>query len=167
MAVWVNRENSWKLASLKESSVDDSVTPDEHLASLDIFVGDWSGQSDKIKLQVSAKWNAGKTYLHREFVASSEGREVFHGSQVVGWDPKLHAIRSWTFNEDGGYADSVWSLEGHVWMVASTNVKPDGQTAKTTQTFKFSGKDKMLWKLKNMTDDGPKTVLEIELTRKN
>ncbi|MCC7086223.1 MAG: hypothetical protein IT427_14565, partial [Pirellulales bacterium] len=164
-AIWVRRDKAWKLASLTESRIDAPPSPADRLAMLEPFIGSWSGKSDKISLQINSKWNAGKTYMLRDFVATSEGREIFHGKQVVGWDPKIHEIRSWTFNEDGGYAESLWSLEGNVWMVASKGTQPSGKTTSMTQIYKFVGKDKLNWKLKTVSGDSPETILEVELTR--
>lgn len=165
-AIWVRKDKTWKLASLRESRVEALPAAADHLAALAPFVGEWSGQTGDIMLRVSSKWNAGKTYLRREFAATSEGKEIFHGIQYVGWDPVSNSIRSWTFNDDGGYADGHWSLEGNVWMVASSGVKPNGETSPTTQIFKFIGNDRMIWKLKSIaSEEATKTVFEAELKR--
>jgi hypothetical protein len=35
-----------------------------------------------------------------------------HGTQWIGWDPAAKQIRSWSFEADGGYGESVWTKQG-------------------------------------------------------
>lgn len=166
MAVWVRKEGKWKLASLRESRATGADAPTDHLAVLEPFVGEWTGQADNVSMRVSAKWNANKTFLRREITATAEGKEIFHGQQIVGWDPLSKEFRTWAFNEDGGYAEGLMSLEGNVWMSATTGIKPTGEKISITQIFKFPSKDKMLWKLKTaMGEQQPTTDFQTELTR--
>jgi uncharacterized protein (TIGR02246 family) len=164
-ALWVRQSGHWKLENVRESRLDSS--PDSgQLSELDIFAGQWSGEANKLKIDVSANWNSTKTFLRRDFKVSSAGKEIFSGLQEIGWDPVSQHIRSWMFNDDGSYSDGLWSLEGNSWMVLTTRVLPDGQTSKATHIYKFSNKNTMVWKsIRGSVGGQPADDFEIVLNR--
>ena len=162
-ALWVHRSGRWKLDSLHESRLDASPGGGQ-LAELGIFVGQWSGEINKIKIDVSAKWNSTKTFLRREFKITSAGKPLFSGSQEIGWDPVTQHIRSWMFNDDGSYGDGIWSLEGAAWMVLNSRVMPDGQTSKATHIYTFPDKNTMIWKsIRGAVGDEPAEDFKVVL----
>jgi len=164
-ALWVRQSERWKLESLRDSRLQ-SVADSGQLAELDVFAGQWSGEVNKLKIEVSANWNAKKTFLRRDFKITSAGNEIFSGTQEIGWDPVSQHIRSWMFNDDGSYGDGFWSLEGNSWMVLTSRVLSDGQTSKATHIYKFSNKDTMIWKSIRGTVDGqPADDFEVVLNR--
>ena len=131
-----------------------------------MFLGQWSGEANKLKIDVSAKWNSTKTFLRRDFKISSAGKPVFNGTQEIGWDPATGHIRSWMFNDDGSYGDGLWSLEGTAWMVLSSRVLSDGQISKATHVYKFPDKNTMVWKsIRGSIDGQPADDFEIVLNR--
>jgi hypothetical protein len=164
IALWVRDGQRWKLDSMQErpiAAVVDSNLP----ASLDAFVGQWSGEENKIAIQVSAKWDANRRFLSRR-IAMTAGKASTVGTQTIGWDPISRQIRSWTFCDDGSYSEGVWSLEGNAWMALSTRVLPDGQTSECTQVYKFPDKNTMVWKQIRCSVEGqPTDDLEIILKR--
>jgi ketosteroid isomerase-like protein len=164
-ALWIRQSGHWKLEDLRESRLD--LSPDSgQLAELDIFAGQWSGEVNKLKIDVSANWNSAKTFLRRDFKVSSAGKEIFSGLQEIGWDPVSKHIRSWMFNDDGSYGDGLWSLEGNSWMVLTTRELPDGQTSKATHIYKFSNKNTMVWKsIRGSVGGQPADDFEIVLNR--
>src|SRR5262249_37367577 len=91
-----------------------------------------------------------------EFLITA-GKSTTGGAQEIGWDALSGHIKSWSFFEDGSYGTGLWSLEGHVWMVLSTRVYPDGKVANSTQVYKFPEHDVMIWKSINGTIDGQPT----------
>jgi uncharacterized protein (TIGR02246 family) len=150
-ALWVRQNGNWKLDHLQESRTVPAPgkpeTAAEHVAVLEPFVGQWSGNSGNLAMQISAKWNSAKTFLHREVSISSDGKPVFTSVQEIGWDPHAQALKSWTFNGDGSYGEAVWSLEGCDWMMMTTGVMPDDTATSNTQICKFIDKNTLDWKL--------------------
>ena len=164
-ALWVHQKGGWKLESLRESRLEASPGNGQ-LANLDVFIGQWTGETNKLKIEVSAKWNSTKTFLRRDFKISSAGKPVFNGTQEIGWDPATGHIRSWMFNDDGSFGEGFWSLEGTAWMVLSTRVLSDGQISKATHVYKFPDKNSMIWKsIRGSIDGQPADDFEIVLTR--
>jgi uncharacterized protein (TIGR02246 family) len=164
-ALWIHQSGRWKLESLRESRLE-AAPGNGQLANLDVFIGQWTGETNKLKIEVSAKWNSTKTFLRRDFKISSAGKPVFNGTQEIGWDPATGHIRSWMFNDDGSYGEGIWSLEGTVWMVLSSRVLSDGQISKATHVYKFPDKNSMIWKsIRGSVDGQPADDFEIVLTR--
>ena len=48
------------------------------------------------------------------------------GTEVIGWDPRRHCIRSWNFDSNGGYGESTWKRDGDRWMIDHAGVLQDG-----------------------------------------
>jgi uncharacterized protein (TIGR02246 family) len=162
-ALWVRQDGRWKLDNLKETRAAVSSATDE-LASLAPFAGEWTGQLNDTTLHISAKWDANKKFLRREF-ATTSGKSLA-GTQEIGWDPIAGRIKSWAFFDDGSYADGLWSLQGTVWMEVSSRVLPDGRIVKAVQVYKFSDKNTLDWKLIRGSVDGkPAPAMEVVLKR--
>jgi hypothetical protein len=160
----VKDSGRWKLDSLHESQAAPATNHAEELASLDIFAGQWSGEAEKSAIRITAKWDANKKFLRRDLSITS-GKASLAGVQIIGWDPALQCIKSWTFLDDGSYSDGIWSREGNVWMVLTTRVLPDGTTSAATQVYKFPDKNTMVWKSIRGSVDGRATD-DFEITLK-
>src|SRR5262245_13261334 len=164
-ALWVRENGRWKLDTVRATRAAPPADGSEQLASLDVFAGQWSGEIDKSTVRVSAKWDANKRFLRREFTIAS-GNASLAGTQEIGWDPLSGRIKSWSFLDDGSYGEGLWSLEGNAWMIASTRVLPDGSISTSTQIYKFPDKNTMIWKSIHGSVDGqPTDDFEITLKR--
>lgn len=153
-AVWVRQGGKWKLDSLRESQIVTAEAPGERLETLEPFVGSWSGQVENVSAQITAAWNAGKTFLRRELTMTSHGKVAVSAMQQIGWDPIREQPRSWAFDASGGYGEGFWSQEGTAWMVLAETVHPDGKISKATHIFKFPNRDTMVWRSVHVTNDG-------------
>ncbi|HTQ38202.1 MAG TPA: DUF4440 domain-containing protein [Pirellulales bacterium] len=164
-ALWVKQSGRWKLDSLKEYRTPAETSGSDELASLGVFVGEWSGKMNDSTIHISAKWDATKKFLRRE-IAISGGKVSLNGTQEIGWDPLAQHIKSWMFIDDGSYSEGLWSLEGTVWMEASQRVLPDGKISKATQVYKVPDKNTLIWKLIHGSVDGqPAQDFEVTLKR--
>jgi hypothetical protein len=59
-------------------------------------------------------------------------------TQWIAWDAGAKQIRSWSFQADGGFAESTWTKEGKKWVVKSDSVLADGDKVTSTD-FIVSG----------------------------
>jgi len=163
-AIWVRDNGRWKLDDVHESPAEQTSTA-ASLASLNVLAGEWSGETNKIAIRVSSKWDANKKFLQRE-ITMTGGKAALVGKQEIGWDPLTHEIRSWMFSDDGSYSEGLWSMEGNLWMVLATRVLPDGRISKATQVYKFPDKNTVVWKSIRGTIDGqPTDDFEVVLKR--
>jgi hypothetical protein len=170
-ALWVKQNGKWKLDSLRESRSSAIPGPLPHatndLASLELLIGQWSGASDKLSMQCSAKWNSRKTFIRRELSISDGGKELFGGTQEIGLDPASQSIKSWSFNNDGSHSEATWNIEGNSWVVATSGVTADGRPSSNTQIYKFPNKNTLVWRLiDGHVGDQPIPAMEFKLTRK-
>jgi len=163
-ALWVRDNGRWKLDHVNETRIE-AAASSPPLASLNVFAGEWSGESNKITIRVSAKWDANKKFLHRD-ITMNGGKAALVGRQEIGWDPLSQQIRSWMFSDDGSYSEGLWSMEGNLWMVLATRVLPDGKISKATQVYRFPDKNTVVWKSIRGTVDGqPTDDFEVVLKR--
>jgi len=150
VAVWMKQDGKWRLAKLIEvtggGNAASGSNGGQKLSQLEPLIGHWTGNADKLSMQITARWNSDKTFLRRDVTASQDGRKVFEGTQEIGWDPISQSIKSWNFNSDGGHSEGTWDLDGTAWIVVTTGVSPDGQPNSNTQLFKFRGRDTLEWK---------------------
>jgi hypothetical protein len=169
-ALWVKQDGKWKLESLRESREEalPAETPQssESLTSLEPLVGHWLGTSGNLTMQMSARWNSNKTFLHRELSIAAGGKPVFSGTQEIGRDPLTDTIQSWAFNSDGSRSVGAWGLDGNSWIVIAYGVAPDGKESSNTQIFKFPDKGTLVWKMIDASQAGqPLPNLEFTLRR--
>ena len=168
-ALWVRQEGRWKLDNLRESRGEPpppAKPTGSELAVLDVFVGDWSGEVNQLKVHITAKWNVTKRFLRRDISISDGGQAVLGATQEIGWDPLAQKISSWIFSDDGSFGEATWSLEGHVWMAAASRLLPDGKVSSAIHVFRFRDKDTLVWKsIKGTLDGQPVPDFEVTLKR--
>jgi ketosteroid isomerase-like protein len=169
IALWVHDGDKWKLDKVVELRTDATGSATTELGSfqaeLEPFVGQWSGSSGKMTMQVSAKWNSTKTFLIRELSITTDGKPTLSGRQEIGPDADSQEIKSLTINSDGSHSDGLWELEGSSWMVRAAGVSGDNRPSTSTQVYKFKDKDTMVWKLVD-GETGGQALPKMEITLK-
>jgi uncharacterized protein (TIGR02246 family) len=140
--VRVNSAGKWKIASLREYADEAAATPGERLQTLAWLVGDWVNEGSDAKVHITYRWSNDKNYLLGDFSITRPEKGVVTSTQRIGWDPLTSKIHSWLFDADGGYAEGNWTAVGDAWVVKSSTVNPDGQTASATMTFTNKDKDR-------------------------
>jgi len=128
-------DGKWLLASVREAPF---VAPDrsQELAGLAGLIGSWESNDkagDKILLDVapSPEGNflvATRTVLRKDLPVSS-------GTEWIAWDPSTNAIRSWSFESDGGFGESSWKTDGTTWTVESHYTLRDGTKLREIQSL--------------------------------
>jgi uncharacterized protein (TIGR02246 family) len=162
-ATWVKKSGRWRLATLCEISDPAAAAP--NLAELDWMVGTWTAVSGDANLESTVRWNETGKFLLRETKAVQAGK-VLRSSQRIGWDPLSDALKSWSFDAEGGHAEGVWTKDGDSWVEQASGVLPDGRTASATAIITFDGKDRYVRKLVDARIDGaPIPDQEVRFTR--
>lgn len=140
-AVHVKKDGQWYRASVREIGL--PVSPDGSPALKDLawMVGDWQAESDDSMLRIRCQWTGGGAFLSRSFADGQVG-----GRQVIGWDPKIAQIRSWTFDSEGGFSEGVWSWQTDRWVIKATAIMPDGGIGSEQRILIPDGKDRFSWR---------------------
>jgi uncharacterized protein (TIGR02246 family) len=102
-AIFVKQEGKWLLDTVHESDLPSPETPRQALKPLEWMVGSWQDESDSANVSSIMRWSPSQAFLIRSYDVIRDDEEPFQGSQIIGWDPAVKQIRSWTFNSDGSF----------------------------------------------------------------
>jgi len=140
-AVMVEEDGQWRLASMREASASQTTAPSSPahpLAELGWLVGSWEDIGAGVTAGTACFWSAGRGFLVRTHTVTFDdtpearpapGDERIPGllpagprrplelTEIIGWDPRERAIRSWVFTSTGGFAEGTWSREASGWKV--------------------------------------------------
>lgn len=154
--VWdqVDGDGRWRPDKITDHAPDDLARHQEALQGLAWMVGKWVSRGDVVAVESSCRWASGRAFLLRRFKASRPGQQEHAGLIVIGWDPLAKRIRSWMFDTDGGYAESVWSREGDQWTANARHVLHDGRIASSIMVSRRDGDDAMVWQKVSQEVDG-------------
>lgn len=137
VSVLSKTDKGWKIASLSdfadESAAD--ANPGEFLQPLNWLIGDWINEGTDARVKISYQWSEDNNFIVGDIIVNKNDQSVMKSSQRIGWDPRLNKPRSWTFDSDGGFAESTWTETEEGWVVQSTAVMPDGLTGSANVTI--------------------------------
>ena len=167
-AIYVKKDGKWKISQLIETPSAD-VSPHDQLSELAWLVGDWeeSDKSDDLTVRSQYLWARGGNFITRNVTVKRGGETTLEGWQVIGWDPIDKCIRSWTFDDEGGFSQGRWTRDSQRWLLRETGVTPDGNRTGAENTFTKISDDRFTWESNNRTLDGDPQpgIARIEITR--
>lgn len=154
-AIHVKKDGKWKIRQLVETPAP-VVTPGARLSELAWLVGDWE-ETDKeagVTIHSNYQWARGGNFLTRNVTVKRGDDPLLAGWQIIGWDPVEEGIRSWTFDDAGGYSEGRWTREGQRWLARETGYAADGSRSSADQTITKTADDRFSWESGNRTLDG-------------
>jgi hypothetical protein len=154
-AVHVRQDGKWLLASVREWEID-VETNYYRLQPLEWLIGTWTGSAPDRTIETSFEWTKNKNFIKRNFTIrkGDEDFAVTTGIQMIGFDASRGVIRSWLFDSDGGFAESVWSMADNGLKGQTTSVLADGGVAYSTDLLTRSTDDQFTVQSVNRTIDG-------------
>jgi len=162
----VKRNGKWQMALARDEE-GPLPTGHERLRPLAWLVGDWVDDGGSAVVRSSCRWSEDRNFLLQEFNLQISGRNSMQVSQRIGWDPLNKRIRSWVFDSEGGYGESLWTRNGDTWLIKATGVRPDGQTASATNMLVPAGKDSYVWRSNDrIVGDEVVAPIEVKVVRK-
>jgi uncharacterized protein (TIGR02246 family) len=167
-AVQVKKDGKWKISQLVETPLPEMSVGDR-LAELTWLIGSWQ-EADKeagVTVHSSYQWARGGSFITRSVTVKRGDDAVLEGWQIIGWDPVQGGIRSWTFDDEGGYSEGRWTREGQRWLVRESGYAPDGSRSSADQTITKTTDDRFFWQSDNRTLDGDPqpSIARIEISR--
>ncbi|HEY1376307.1 MAG TPA: SgcJ/EcaC family oxidoreductase [Gemmataceae bacterium] len=141
----VKRDGQWQVALAR----DEEGPPDsahERLQPLAWLVGDWVDDGGSAVVVSSCRWSEDGNFLVQDFKLRVNGRDEMNVTQRIGWDPAAKCVRSWVFDTEGGFGQSVWTRDDDEWLIKATAVRPDGTTASATNRLIQDGGDGYVWR---------------------
>ena len=162
----VKRDGKWQMALARDA---ESGTPtnNERLQPLAWLVGEWVDDNGSVVVYSTCRWSDDGNFLLQEFKLQIQGQEAMQVSQRIGWDPLAKRIRSWVFDSEGGYGESVWARNGDAWVIKATGVRSDGTTASATNVLVRTGTDGYVWRSTDrIIGDEVTPSIEVKAVRK-
>ncbi len=166
--VWSKGDDGkWRIASIREFANDPTPSPHERLEGLDWLVGDWVSEGTDGLVKISYKWSDDKNYLLGDFDLNVAGKDGGKSSQRIGWDPLTGKIRSWLFDADGGYSNGLWTATDEGFVIKSSSVNPDGNTASATMAIITKDKSHFTMKgTERIVGDSREPDFEVAIVKK-
>jgi hypothetical protein len=123
------------LQTLTSHQAGGNYVPPPELMELSWLAGNWLDQDENIDITYRVKWALSKTFLIQHFIVKHEQGNL-KGMQIIGWDPLKKQIRSWIFDSEGGYGESLWSKEGDTWYSPVVFTRSDGGQVTATHIYR-------------------------------
>ena len=154
-AIYVKKDGEWKISQLIETPLAD-VSPHDQLSQLAWLVGEWeeADKSDDLAVHSEYLWARGGNFITRNVTVKRGDETTLEGWQIIGWDPIDNCIRSWTFDDEGGFAEGRWTREGQRWLQREKGIAADGSRTAADNTFVKISDDRFTWESNNRTLDG-------------
>ena len=154
-AVYVKKDGKWKISQLVETP-QPYLTAHDQLSELGWLVGDWedADKGDNLTVRSQYSWARGGNFLTRNVTVKRGAETILEGWQIIGWDPIEGCIRSWTFDDEGGFSEGRWTREGNRWLQRETGLTPDGNRTAADNTFSKLSNERFTWESNNRTLDG-------------
>ncbi len=133
--LFVRKDGKWLLASVRETPAAPSDRSTE-LGTLGWMLGDWQAvtkQGEKVLLSVEPGPNGNFLIIRRTIL--SNDTPVSGSVQWVAWDASAGGVRSWDFEDDGGFGESQWKQQGDAWTIDSTHTLRNGAKLTSSQTL--------------------------------
>lgn len=167
VAVRSKQGDRWPIASYREFADDPLPTPREALQGAAWIVGDWVDESPEGRTEISFRWSDDGNFLIGDYVMSAAGAGESRSTQRIGWDPASGQVRSWTFDDDGGFTEGRWERTDEGWAVASQATMPDGSTGSATLTISVKDADHLVVRgTDRIVGDVAEPDFEMTITRK-
>ncbi len=166
--VLVQRDGHWKIGSMYEMR---SNVPSHRLQlkRLQWLVGNWmedNGDPSNVSPRSTCDWNSTGQYLIRKFLVEGEEGETLSGTEIIGWDPRAHRIRSWSFDPDGSFGESTWTRDGEQWVINHHGTPTNGSDLSVTYLITLLDADTLKVEVKDRMVNGEKQPALPEVTLK-
>ena len=161
----VKKGDRWEISQMNEREAP-PLNAYAKLAALEWLVGTWQDKSGNQTVQSKINWAGDKNFLVRTI--DVQGNETTtDGWEIIGWDPVRQQIRSWIFDSNGGFGETIWVNNGEDWLIRASNVLPDGSRSTAENVLTKVDDNKFTWESQNRTLNGePQPSLDkIEVQR--
>jgi uncharacterized protein (TIGR02246 family) len=140
----LKKDGGWKMQSARVVE-EESLSAYGELQALEWLVGEWIDEGRDELVETRFHWDENKSYLLEEFQIVREGEVVLKGTQRIGWDPQAKQIRSWTFDNAGGFGQTVWTPVEESWVCKARGMDADGTSVSATRTLTRAAPDRVTW----------------------
>ena len=144
----VRESGKWLMAVLRE-------WPDEgvSLRDLDWLIGTWQAKAEDNVVRTTYEWDANKNSIRCHITIKGTDRNI-SATQILLKDPRTGQLRSWLFDDEGGFGEGAWKRDGKRWIITAAGVQADGGELTATNILTPVDKDTFTWQSTERTLDG-------------
>jgi uncharacterized protein (TIGR02246 family) len=144
----VREGGRWLMALLRE-------WPDQgvSLSELGWLIGTWEVKNGEATVRTTYAWDAYKNSIHCHFAIQTKDVKT-SGQQIILKDPRNGQLRSWIFDDDGGFGDGVWTRDGKRWVIDASGVQSDGGELTAQNILTQVDANTFTWQSTQRTLDG-------------
>src|SRR5262249_21687229 len=144
----VREDGKWLLGFIKE-------WPDEDadLKDLDWLIGTWTAKRQDAEVRTTYEWFGNKSFIKAQFTVRAKDKTIT-AMQMIGIEPTTGDLRTWTFENDGGFGEGKCTRDGKKWVFETTTVLADGSVLEAQNILIQVDKNTMTWQPTNLTVDG-------------
>jgi hypothetical protein len=119
------------------------------------MVGQWQPAAAKgAGLEIKSQWLAKQNFIRNDITVTTDGKTSTGGVQIVGWNPRLGKIVAWHFDSEGGFGQSVWTKDGHKWVLEAHATLHDGSESSSINIINPLDANSFTWQSVRRTLDG-------------
>jgi uncharacterized protein (TIGR02246 family) len=125
--IWKKTDAGYKVVSLRDVAESIPPSPKEALETISWLVGSWVNEGSDGKVNLDYRLAEDGNFIVGDvLVVAPDGRQVMKSFQRIAWDAAQGTYRSWTFDSDGGWGESLWSPSDQGWILESKAFAPSG-----------------------------------------
>jgi uncharacterized protein (TIGR02246 family) len=128
-ATHVKKGGKWLIAAVHEEVVSSTEPATQALASLEWMIGKWRFGDSPDSPTTEASWTLEGKFISRTTKTPKEDGNTFVTVEVIGYDPTNDQLRSWIYDNEGGFGECTWRQDGDKWLVNIKATLPDGRQA--------------------------------------
>ena len=152
-AVYVQQDGKWLLSSVHDMRVE-RPSNYHQLDDFEWLIGTWHAGKGSMAMETKCRWLANKSFIERTYVVTDGGLPTSSGLQIIGWDPDVQQLCSWTLSSDAGHAKNVWRPQGAGWVSQSSGVQGDGTKTTGVTSLRRIDDNTLGWKSTDRTVGG-------------
>ncbi len=153
--LYVRQDGRWLIALLKEWG--DDKTKKANIQDLAWLIGSWETENGESKSKSKYEWTENKKFIRCQYdvqIKLEDKTIQSTGTQVIGVDPAVGLIHTWTFDSEGGVGEASWTWDGERWVIDSSGTLHDGTDLSATNFLTKTSNDEFTWRSVRRTSDG-------------
>ena len=154
-ALHVRGDDGWRMASVREWTIDSATAIS--LEDIAWIAGEWDATNGEIATRVVYKWDGEKAFITGNYSLSRGEDVISQGTEVIARDP-AGGLRSWRFDESGGFSEGFWTWDGRAWIINSSGVHSDGTDVSARALLTPLDENAFTWQTVSRSIDGEEAV---------
>jgi uncharacterized protein (TIGR02246 family) len=166
IATHVRKSNEWLMVSVADLP-DETTERFAILQDLAWLVGTWQTRSGALNTEMTIARVGDGPFFQRTWMTRVGTNVVVQGVQLIGWDPSLRQVASWTFDSRGNTDKGLWTPEEKGWSIQAEGNLVDGTPFSAMYLMTQSGDNGVTIKSMNRFagDVALPDVADVTLTR--